>query len=100
LDRALRPVTVTHDPVTSIRQLHILPQGNERIGFGDQSLRKHSPGAFAGKLAQRIVNRVRLTQPQDGRVSKHGVSLLQVLAGSPPASIRRLSQSVVTQIPA
>jgi len=66
-------VTVTHDPVTPIRQLHILPQSNERIGFGDQSLRKHSPGAFAGKLAQRIVNRVRLTQPHEASTSAQGL---------------------------
>jgi hypothetical protein len=90
---------VTHDPVTPIRQLHIIPQGNKSIGFGDQHSGQHSTGAFASKFGQGIINRVGLTQPDDGGISRHGVSLLPGGSGTlSPASIHRLSQTVVTQI--
>jgi hypothetical protein len=44
--------------------------------FGDQHLTKHPTGAFAGEFPQGIVDRVRLTQPDDRGLSRHGVSLL------------------------
>jgi hypothetical protein len=87
-------MAVTHYPVTPIRQLYILPQGDEAMGFGE-----HSMGAFAGKLGQGIINRVGLTQADDSGISRHGVSLLPGGSGRlSPASIHRLSQTVVTQI--
>jgi hypothetical protein len=92
-------MAVTHDAVTPIRQLYILPQGDEGVGFGDQHRSQHSSGAFTGKFGQGIINGVRLTQLNDGGISRHGVSLLPGGSGRlSPASIRRLSQTVVTQI--
>jgi hypothetical protein len=90
LDRALRPVAVTHYPVTPIR--HILPHG-----FGDQHLTKHPTDAFAGEFTQGIVDGVRLTQPDDTAISRHAL-LPGGFGRLSPASIRRLSQTVVTQI--
>jgi hypothetical protein len=92
-------MAVTHDPVTPIRQLHILPHGDEGVGFGDQHLTKHPTGAFTGEFTQGIVDGFRLTQPDDSGISRHGASLLPGGFGRLlPASIRRLSQTVVTQI--
>ena len=92
-------MAVTHDTVTPIRQLHIFPQGDEGVGFGDQHLSQHPTGAFARHFTQGIVNGVRLTQPDDGGISRHRVSLLPGGSGRlSPASIRRLSQTLVTQI--
>jgi len=92
-------MAVTHDAVTPIRQLQVLPHGDEGVGFGNQRLRKHPTGAFAGEFTQGIVDSIRLTQPNDGGTSRHGVSLLPGGSGRlSPASIRRLSQTVVTQI--
>jgi hypothetical protein len=92
---------VTDDAVAPIRQFQVLPLGNEVVGFRDQRLRQHAAGAFTSKLGQRIVDRVRLTERDHSAISRHGVSLLsgEVLAGSTPASIRRLHSAVVTQIP-
>jgi len=55
-------VAVTHDAVATIRQLCVLPHGDERVGFGDPNLSQHSAGTFACKLGQGFVNRVRLTE--------------------------------------
>ena len=35
LDRALRPLTVSHDPVPPIRQFQVIPGGGKRVGFRD-----------------------------------------------------------------
>ena len=98
----MRPMAVTHDAVATIRQLHVLPHGDEGVGFGDQHLRQHSAGTFACKFGQWIVDGVRLTEGNDSGISRHGVSLLsgRFWQASTPASIRRLQSIVVTQIPA
>jgi hypothetical protein len=36
LDRAMRPMAVTHDAVAAIRQFQVFPPGDKRVGFGDQ----------------------------------------------------------------
>jgi hypothetical protein len=38
LDRALRPMAMTHDAATPIRQLHLFPDGDEGVCFSDQRL--------------------------------------------------------------
>ena len=55
-------MAVTHDAVATIRQLQVLPHGDEGIGFGDQHLSQHSAGAFTCKFGQGIVDGVRLTE--------------------------------------
>ena len=91
-------MAVTHDAVATIRQLQILPHGDEGVGFGDQHLSQHSAGTFAGNLRQRIVDVVRLTEGNDSAISRHGVSLLsgRFWQALTPASIRRLLSIVVT----
>jgi hypothetical protein len=88
-------MAVTRDPVTPIGQFHIIPRGNESIGFGDQHSGQHSTGAFAGKFAQGIINRVGLSNRMTV-VSLDMVyrSFLEVLAGShPPRSTACLKPS-------
>jgi hypothetical protein len=69
-------MAMTHDAVAAIRQFHVFPHGDKRIGFGDQHLSQHSAGAFSCKFAQRIVDGLRLTECDDSAISRHGVSLL------------------------
>jgi hypothetical protein len=76
LDGALRSMTVTHDAVAAIRQLQVLPLGDEGIGFSNQHLGQHPPSAFACDFAQGIIDSIRLTERDDGGISRHGVSLL------------------------
>ena len=76
LDRALRPMAVTDDAVAPIRQFQVLPLGNEGVGFRNQRLRQHAAGALSGKLGQRIVDGIRLTERDDSAISRHGVSLV------------------------
>ena len=61
----MRPMAVTDDAVAPIRQFQVLPLGNEGVGFRDQRLRQHAAGALSGKLGQRIVDGVRLTERDD-----------------------------------
>jgi hypothetical protein len=82
-------MAVPHHAVAAVRQLQVLPLGDEGIGFRDKHLGQDSAGAFTRNFGQWIVNRFRLTERDDG-----------VLAGSTAASIRRLQSNVVTQIPA
>ena len=98
----MRSVAVTHDAIATIRQLLVLPHGDEGVGFGDQHLSQYSTGAFTGKFSQGIIDNVRLTEGDDSGISRHGVSLLsgRFWQASTPASIRRLSHTVITQFPA
>src|SRR5438105_15214939 len=96
LDCAMRPMAMTHDAVAAIRQFQVLPHGDKGIGFGDQHLSQHSAGAFTCKFAQRIVDRLRLTECDDSGISRHGVSLLSGGSGrlhtrldTPPSINRR-----------
>jgi hypothetical protein len=94
-------VAVTHDAVATIRQLYVLPHGDEGVGFGNQHLSQHSAGTFACKFSQWIVDGVRLAEGNDSAIYRHGVSLLsgRFWQAWTPASIRRLQSIVVTQIP-
>jgi hypothetical protein len=69
-------MAMTHDAVAAIWQFQILPHGDKAISFGDQHLSQHAAGAFTRKFAQRIVDRLRLTEPDNSAISRHGVSLL------------------------
>src|SRR5262249_37601245 len=69
--------------------------GNERIGLRDQHLGEHSAGAFTRDFGQGIVDSFRLTERNDGGISRHGVSLLSGGSGrldtrlDTPPSIKR-----------
>jgi hypothetical protein len=88
-------MTVTHDAVAAIRQLQVLPPGDEGIGFSNQHLGQHPPSAFACDFAQGIIDSIRLTERDDGGISQHGVSLLSGGSGrldtrlDTPPSIKR-----------
>src|SRR5262245_66015658 len=89
-------MTVTHNPVTPIRQFQILPGGDERVGFRNQRLSQQTASAFTSKLRQRVVNIIRLTERNNGGISRHGVSLLSGGSGrldtrldTPPSISRR-----------
>jgi Family of unknown function (DUF5372) len=57
-------------------------------------------GLASRRGEQWIVDRLRLTERDDAGISRHAYrSSWEVLAGSTPASIRRLQSNVVTQIP-
>jgi len=43
-------MAMTHDAVAAIRQLQVPPQRDEGIGFGDQHLSQHPPGAFTVRI--------------------------------------------------
>ena len=88
-------MTVTHDAVAAIRQLQVLPLGDEGIGFSNQHLGQHPTSAFACDFAQGIIDSIRLTERDDGGISRHGVSLLSGGSGrldtrlDTPPSIKR-----------
>src|SRR6202521_2700618 len=80
----------------AILAISILPHGDKAISFGDQHLSQHAAGAFTRKFAQRIVDRLRLTEPDNSAISRHGVSLLSGGSGrldsrldTPPSINRR-----------
>jgi hypothetical protein len=98
LNEALRPQPVSHDAVTPIRQLLALHRSQERLGFRLDSLGQQPAGAAPQNGGQRIIDRVGLTEWDNSAIALHGVSLLrEVRAGWLPASIRRLSQTAITQ---
>src|SRR5882757_7075239 len=88
-------MAVPHDAVAAIRQLQVLPSGNEGVGLSNQDLRQHSPRTFTCNFGQWIVDRFRLTERDDGAISRHGVSLLSGGSGrldtrlDTPPSIKR-----------
>ena len=98
-------MAVTDDAVAPIRQFQVLPLGNEGVGFCNQRLRQHAAGALSGKLGQRIVDGIRLTERDDSAISRHGVSLLSGGAGrlddtrldTPPSFSRRHPNSRIAQ---
>ena len=91
LDRAMRPMAMTHDAVAVIRQFQVFPYGDKGIGFGDQHLSQHSAGAFTCDFGQRIVDGLRLTEGMTVVSLRMAYrSFREVLVGLTPASIRRL----------
>jgi hypothetical protein len=78
-------MAVPHDPVAPVRQVHVLHQGQERLGFRFDGLGKQPAGAAPQNRRQRIVNRSGLSQGNNGAIPHHGVSLLrEVQAGFHP----------------
>src|SRR5262249_11094675 len=105
LDGALRTMAVPHYAVAAVRQLQVLPLGDEGIGFGNQYLRQHSPGAFTCDFSQGIVDRFGLTEWDDGAISRHGVWLFAGGSGrlgtrldTPPSIKRRHPDSRIAPI--
>ena len=88
-------MAVPHHAVAAVGQLQVLPLGDEGVGFGNQHLRQHSPSAFTCDFGQWIIDRFRLTERDDGGISRHGVSLLSGGSGrldtrlDTPPSIKR-----------
>src|ERR1700761_3093238 len=88
-------MAVPHDAIAAIRQLQVLPLGDEGVGLSNQNLCQHSAGAFTSHFSQWIVDRFRLTEWDDGAISRHGVSLLSGGSGrldtrlDTPPSIKR-----------
>jgi hypothetical protein len=99
-------MAVTHDAVAAIRQLQVLTLGDEGVGLRDQCLRQHSASAFTRDFGQWIVDRFRLTERDDGAISRHGVSLLSGGSGrldtrldTPPSIKRRHPDSRIALRP-
>jgi class 3 adenylate cyclase len=99
LDGALRSMTVTHDAVAAIRQLQVLPLRDEGIGFSNQHPGQHPTNAFTCDFAQWIIDSIRLTERDDGGISRHGVSLLSGGSGrldtrldTPPSAFSEVSE--------
>src|SRR5271157_3565209 len=89
-------MAVPHDAVATVRQLQVLPLGDEGIGFRNQHLRQHSAGPFTGNFGQWIIDSFRLTERKNSGISQHGVSLLSGGSGrldtrldTPPSINRR-----------
>src|ERR1700733_10555175 len=89
-------MAVPHHAVAAVGQLQVLPLGDEGVGFGNQHLRQHSPSAFTCDFGQWIIDCFRLTERDDGGISRHGVSLLSGGSGrldtrldTPPSTKRR-----------
>jgi len=104
-DPALHPrlgsMSMPHQPLAPIRQPQTTHLGQKGLGFRLHRLGQQAARAAAQHRRQRIVHLVGLTEGNNSGIARHGASLLrEVLAGSSPASIRRLTQAVVTQIPA
>jgi hypothetical protein len=93
---------VPHQAISAIEKLQLLHRGEECLRLQLDSLRKKLPRTRSQDIGQWIVNLVGLTQRDNLAILVHGVSLSsrEVLAGSTPASIRRLSHPVITQFPA
>jgi hypothetical protein len=97
-------MAVPHDAVAAVGQLQVLPLGDEGIGIGNQHLRQHSPSAFTCDFGQWIIDRFRLTERDDGGISRHGVSLLSGGSGrldtrldTPPSIKRRHPDSRIAR---
>jgi hypothetical protein len=89
---------VPHDALAPVRQPQALHLGQERLGFRLHRLRQQPAGAAPQDGRQRILDRVGVAEWDNGGIAHRGVSLLrEVLAGSSPASIRRLSHATITQ---
>ena len=97
LDQALRSMAVPHNALAPVRQPRALHRGQERLGFRLDGLRQQPAGAAPQDGRQRVVDLIGLAEWDNGAIAHRGVSLLrEVLAGSSPASIRRLSHTAIT----
>ncbi len=96
-------VLTSRGEVTVENLVQVLPLGDEGGGFRDQHLGQHSAGAFTGIFSQWIIDRFRLTERDDGGISRHGVSLLSGGSGrldtrldTPPSIKRRHPDSRIS----
>ncbi len=91
-------MAVPHNALAPVRQPRALHRRQERLGFRLDSLGQQPAGAAPQDGRQRVVDLVGLAEGNNGAIAHRGVSLLrEVLAGSSPASIRRLSHAAITQ---
>ena len=91
-------MAVPHHALAPVRQPRALHRGQERLGFRLDSLGQKPARAAPQDGRQRIVDLIGLAEWDNGAIAHRGVSLLrEVLAGSSPASIRRLSHTAITQ---
>ena len=102
LDQPLRAVAVPHQALAPVRQPHALHRGQERLGLRLDRLGQQPAGAAPQDRRQRIVDRVGLTEGNNGAIARHGVSLLrEVQAGfvtrldTPPFSHRHHPVSAI-----
>jgi hypothetical protein len=87
---------------SAIGKLQIRAFGQERFDLQFHCLGQKLASARPQHLRQRIIDVIGLTKPHDIAILIHGVSLSpeRFWLAWTPASIRRLSQAAVTQIPA
>ena len=91
---------MSNQTITPVRQLEVLHPRQKRLGLQLHSQRQKPSSARAQNIRQGILEFLGLTQADNIGRCVHGVSLSsEVLAGSTPASIRRLHTAVVTQFP-
>ena len=75
-------MSVPNDALSSIRQPLLGELADESVDLGFECGREHPARTFPRDLGQRVLNRSRLTEPDDAGIFLHGVSLLlEVLAG-------------------
>src|SRR5207342_1762714 len=85
LDHPLRPQPVPHQALAPIRQLHALHRGQERLGLRLDGLGKQPACAAPQDGRQRVVDRLGLTEWDNGAIPRHRVSFLrEVQAGFHP----------------
>ena len=90
LDLALGPVPVPNHALPAIRQPLLGELAEKGLDLGFERGREHPARTFPGDLGERVLDGTRLAQRDDAGIVLHGVSLLlEVLAGSTPATIRR-----------
>ena len=85
LHLAFWPMAVPNQAIAPVRQLHALHRSKECVRLCLDGLGQQSAGAVAQNGRQRIVNRIGLTEGDNGAIARHGVSLLrEVQAGFHP----------------
>jgi hypothetical protein len=87
-------VAVPHHALAPVHQPPVLHHGQERLGFGLDGLCQQPAGAVPQDGRERVINRVGLTEGNNGATARHGVSLLrEVQAGfHPPRYAASLTQ--------
>ena len=100
LDGPLRAIAVADDAGPPIGEPLVRHRRQEGFGLRLDRLGEQAPRTCAQHCGQWVIHRLGLRETDNGAILVHGVSLrLEVLAGWLPASIRRLPQTVVTQLP-
>ena len=100
LDGPLRAIAVADDAGPPIGEPLVRHRRQEGFGLRLDRLGEQAPRTCAQHCGQWVIDRLGLRETDNGAILVHGVSLrLEVLAGWLPASIRRLPQTVVTQLP-